>query len=757
MDTNRAAIVSLILILSILRTVIGLKGDINDRLETYTTLHHRDLRHHIVKRSATSEHPSERIVHITVFGRYLKLNLYIAQELFTNDIIISSVDSHAKEHKVDIDLEQFYHGYVTGEEDNSEVHAYFEDQNIVAQIKLKEGTLFIEPSLKHLPKSDDYSMISYWAADFKTEKAQHPDRHLGASFCGFVHPEYDEANYTENKPQEHRRQKRDATVPVKNTCPLMLVSDYKFFKDVGQSNRAKTAAYLIELVDRIDNIYRSHTFGSYSGVGFEIKGILIHEAPTPVSSGQLHYNMAKSPWNTKELLKEFSKNDWSEYCLAHLFTSESFSDGVLGLGWIAKDAAGSAGGICSPNAGGVYYSTAWSSSKNKYNKSILTQEAQLVTAHEFGHNWGSQHDPETKECSPGSRNGGKFIMYTYSVSGYEPNNDMFSPCSALSIGSVLQAKSSSCFTERNSVFCGNYKVESDEQCDTGGVGDACCTKQCRFKTGAECSDANDDCCQGCKFSPSTVICSGVQGNTLLCEGSANCTGNSPTCGSPKPKDDGVECFDHGKCRNGKCRPFCESVKGQDLMTCICDEIEDSCKFCCKSSPNGTCSPYPTNLTLADGKPCVIGYCLSGKCKQEITDLTDRLWNIIESLSVNNIIQWMRSNIVTSVVVLSLLLFIPICIIVSCVDHRREKEEEDTAEWLDKNNTTLVRSHDSRPVERAFLPHKRPSQKKYISKETESIPYQRHRDDDDVESYTDRGATRRLPPIRHITVSEHQNF
>ena len=41
---------------------------------------------------------------------------------------------------------------------------------------------------------------------------------------------------------------------------------------------------------------------------------------------------------------------------------------------------------------------------------------------ELGHNWGSEHDPDTDECSPSSFDGGKYIMYTYSVSGYDPNN-----------------------------------------------------------------------------------------------------------------------------------------------------------------------------------------------------------------------------------------------------------------------------------------------------------------------------------------------
>lgn len=40
----------------------------------------------------------------------------------------------------------------------------------------------------------------------------------------------------------------------------------------------------------------------------------------------------------------------------------------------------------------------------------------------LGHNWGSEHDPDTSECSPSASSGGKYIMFTYSVSGIDSNN-----------------------------------------------------------------------------------------------------------------------------------------------------------------------------------------------------------------------------------------------------------------------------------------------------------------------------------------------
>lgn len=63
-----------------------------------------------------------------------------------------------------------------------------------------------------------------------------------------------------------------------------------------------------------------------------------------------------------------------------------------------------------------------SSSRNHYGQRVITREADLVTAHEFGHNWGSEHDPDMPECSPSASQGGSYLMYTYSVSGYDVNN-----------------------------------------------------------------------------------------------------------------------------------------------------------------------------------------------------------------------------------------------------------------------------------------------------------------------------------------------
>ncbi len=63
---------------------------------------------------------------------------------------------------------------------------------------------------------------------------------------------------------------------------------------------------------------------------------------------------------------------------------------------------------------------------------VLSSIAELVTAHELGHSWGAPHDPSTSECNPPAERGGRYLMYTFAVSGYSPNNYV-SPASQVNV------------------------------------------------------------------------------------------------------------------------------------------------------------------------------------------------------------------------------------------------------------------------------------------------------------------------------------
>lgn len=54
---------------------------------------------------------------------------------------------------------------------------------------------------------------------------------------------------------------------------------------------------------------------------------------------------------------------------------------------------------------------------------LCYQEADLVTTHELGHNFGAEHDPDNiPYCAPSDDHGGKFVMYPIAVSGDHVNN-----------------------------------------------------------------------------------------------------------------------------------------------------------------------------------------------------------------------------------------------------------------------------------------------------------------------------------------------
>lgn len=54
------------------------------------------------------------------------------------------------------------------------------------------------------------------------------------------------------------------------------------------------------------------------------------------------------------------------------------------------------------------------------------QEADLVTTHELGHNFGAEHDPDDMaDCAPREDQGGKYVMYPIAVSGDHVNNKVW--------------------------------------------------------------------------------------------------------------------------------------------------------------------------------------------------------------------------------------------------------------------------------------------------------------------------------------------
>lgn len=155
-------------------------------------------------------------------------------------------------------------------------------------------------------------------------------------------------------------------------------------------------------------------------------------------------------------LNYVSLDNFTDYCLAYTFTARDFTDGTLGLAWVAK-LSGSVGGVCekrqtlqgiakSLNSGIV--------TVVNYQARVPEAVSQITFAHEVGHNFGSEHDPDDSLCSPGPTKGGNYIMYRRATTGTDANNRNFSECSRDQMGPILHA------LVQGSKFCFKRKLLS---------------------------------------------------------------------------------------------------------------------------------------------------------------------------------------------------------------------------------------------------------------------------------------------------------
>ncbi|NXF92407.1 ADA17 protein, partial [Eubucco bourcierii] len=674
--------------------------------------------HSLRRRDLQPQTHVERLLSFSALHRHFKLYLTATAEHFSERFRAVVVDGEGKEQEHPVQWQDFFTGHVVGEH-NSKVVAHIGDEDFTVRINTDGEEYNIEPLWRFVDDVQDERLLVYRSEDIKDfSRLQSP------KVCGYVKlageellPEGLEAR--QQQEANLQRKRRSSPESSKNTCKMLVVADHRFFKYMGRGEESTTINYLIELIDRVDDIYRNTSWdnGAFTGYGIQIEQIIIHNEPNPVKPGEKHYNMARScpdekkdAWDVKLLLEQFSfdiAEKAAHVCLAHLFTYQDFDMGTLGLAYVGSPRPNSHGGIC-PKAyysqfakKDIYLNSGLTSTKN-YGKTILTKEADLVTTHELGHNFGAEHDPDSlPECAPTEDQGGKYVMYPIAVSGDHENNKMFSSCSKKSIHRTIEIKAQECFKERNNKVCGNSRVDEGEECDPGLLhqqADPCCSSDCRLRPGASCSDRNSPCCKGCQFESAQKKCQ--EAINATCKGESFCTGNSSECPPPGNAPDDTVCVDMGKCQAGECVPFCE--RERSLRSCACNETDNSCKVCCRD-PQGRCVPVldanQQFLFLRKGKPCTVGFCdANGKCEKQVQDVIERFWDFIDQLSINTFGKFLADNIVGSVLVFSLLFWIPLSILVHCVDKKLDKQyEENTKSLFCPSNVEMLSSLDSASV------------------------------------------------------------
>ncbi|XP_032069363.1 disintegrin and metalloproteinase domain-containing protein 17 [Thamnophis elegans] len=689
-------------------------------LSDYDILSVSNIQQHSVRRrDLQPQSHIEKLVSFSALRRHFELYLTSTADHFSKNFQALILDGRGNEREYHVQWQEFFTGHIVGQS-NSKVIAHIGEDDFTVRINTDDEEEYnVEPLWRFLNNTEDGRLLIYKSEDIKDiSRLQSP------KICGYVKLEEESLwggglkdNHVtkENVP----RRRRAIPDPLKNTCKMLVVADHRFFKNMGRGEESTTINYLIELIDRVDDIYRNTSWDNaqFKGYGIQIEQIIVHSEPEDVLPKQKHYNMAKSQpdeekdaWEVKQLLEQFSYDiaeKAATVCLAHLFTYQDFDMGTLGLAYVASQKPNSHGGIC-PKAysnsipgKAVYLNSGLTSTKN-YGKTILTKEADLVTTHELGHNFGAEHDPDSMpQCAPTEDQGGKYVMYPIAVSGDHENNKMFSNCSKASILQTIQTKAPECFKERTNKVCGNSRVDEGEECDPGLLhlqSDPCCTSDCKLKPGAKCSDRNSPCCKGCEFESADKKCQ--EAINATCKGESYCTGNSSDCPPPGDAMDDTVCVDLGKCKNGECVPFCEWK--MDLRSCACNETDNSCKICCRDKSK-KCVPYRDDdqnfLYLRKGKPCTVGFCdTNGKCDKRVQDVIERLWVFIDQLSINTFGKFLADNIVGSVLVFSLVFWIPLSILVHCMDKKLDRQyEENTKSLFGPSNAEMLSSMDSASI------------------------------------------------------------
>ena len=94
-------------------------------------------------------------------------------------------------------------------------------------------------------------------------------------------------------------------------------------------------------------------------------------------------------------LVKWSEIDHSAYCIALLFTYRDFSDGALGLAWVAEPEVETPGGICSQRVTleeeheALSFNTALATLLN-YGVRLPRKASVITVIHELGHCFGSE-------------------------------------------------------------------------------------------------------------------------------------------------------------------------------------------------------------------------------------------------------------------------------------------------------------------------------------------------------------------------------
>lgn len=235
------------------------------------------------------------------------------------------VDENGNENHVNVEREKFFKGRVFGEI-KSEVGLHVDDDGVMlGSIYLPDETYHVEPSWRHLDNFDNRTMITYRESDVKLNLDE-TELNSGLKTCGYVAQDNNHSKVVNDSSRSKREIYLDNKDFTRSRCPLLLVADYRFYREMGGGNSRTTINYLvniisviihkfslnfqqISLIDRVHKMYSETTWQDkpdapgLSDFGFVIKKIIVHSSPTYMYGANEHYNMQRNEWDVRRLLE----------------------------------------------------------------------------------------------------------------------------------------------------------------------------------------------------------------------------------------------------------------------------------------------------------------------------------------------------------------------------------------------------------------------------------------------------------------------
>uniref|UniRef100_A0A8C9FUF6 Disintegrin domain-containing protein n=1 Tax=Pavo cristatus TaxID=9049 RepID=A0A8C9FUF6_PAVCR len=246
---------------------------VESMLSDYDILSQSSIQQHsLKKRDLQPETHVERLLSFSALQRHFKLYLTATAEHFSEKFQALIVDGEGKEKEHRVQWQDFFTGHVVGEH-NSKVVAHIGDEDFTVRINTDGEEYNIEPLWRFIDNVQDERLLVYRSEDIKDfSRLQSP------KVCGYLKLNEDELlpkGLEESKQNEAsiHRERRAVPDSSKDTCKMLVVADHRFFKYMGRGEESTTINYLIELIDRVDDIYRNTSWdnGAFKGYGIQIE------------------------------------------------------------------------------------------------------------------------------------------------------------------------------------------------------------------------------------------------------------------------------------------------------------------------------------------------------------------------------------------------------------------------------------------------------------------------------------------------------